>query len=160
MSSNKVQVYKAADTAIHPGKYYYFAETRQKVPGQSIYDKVTKKQVPNPNFDISKYELVDKPSGRRPSVHKEFSPASETIIHHKFTTPQLTDALTKVPDVHVSSIAKSYFRRTSHSIQDVLNKIEKIKQENPGVNFISYSTTKNQLLLSTRNLNTPPTIFS
>lgn len=157
MSSTKLQVYKASDTALHPGRYYYFVETRQKVPGQTIYDKESRKQVPNPSFDLSKYEIIDKPSGRRPNSQNTVQPASETIIHHKFTIPQLSEALNKVPDVHVSSIAKSYFRKTSHSIQDVLSKIDKIKQDHPGVNFISYSNTKNQLLLSTRNQDTPPT---
>ena len=100
MTSTKQQVYKAADTALYPGKYYYFVETRQKVPGQTIYDKESKKQVPNPAFNLSAYDVVAKPSGRRPNTNTTLNPASEAIIHHKFTIPQLTEELNKIPRNH------------------------------------------------------------
>lgn len=154
---SKQQVYKASDTSLHAGKYYYFVETRQKVPGQTIYDKQSKKQIPNPNFDISKYEIIDKPPGRRTILPSSTAP-SETTIQHKFTSPQLNEALTIFPNIHISTVARSYFRRSYPSIQSVLDKINSIKQENPSINFISYSPTKNQLLLSSRSLppvNTP-----
>lgn len=153
MSSSKQQVYKASDTSLHSGKYYYFVETRQKVPGQTIYDKDSKKQIPNPNFNLSDYDVVDKPPARRRNTPSSSVNPTETTIHHKFTAPQLNDALSNFPDIHVSTVARAYFRRNSSSIQDVINKITSIRQENPSVNFISYSPTKNQLLLSHRNLN-------
>lgn len=152
MSVPKQQVYKASDTSLHSGKYYYFVETRQKVPGQTVYDKETKKQVPNNKFDISMYEVVDKPLTRRKSPLSSVAP-SEVTIQHKFTAPQLDEVLSNFPDIHVSTIARAFFRRSSSSIQDVIDKLNTIKRENPTVNFISYSPTKNQLLLSHRNLN-------
>lgn len=152
MSTTTPQVYKASDTALHPGKYYYFCDTRHKVPNQTIYDKVSKKQIPNPNFDISKFTIVDKPSGRKPksSASSQIAPLTEPSIVHKFTAPQLSEALSVFPNVQVSSVARNYFRKSSNSIKEVIDKINQILKESPDVNFISYSPTKNKLLLSTR----------
>lgn len=148
-TSTKQRVYKASDTSLHAGKFYYYAETRQKVPGQTIYDKVSKKQIPNPDFDINKFEVVDRPSGRRHNTERNNNqPTTEALIQHKFTVNQLNEALKEIPSIHVSTSARSYFRKTSSSILDVISKINKIKQDNPTVNFISYNPSKNQLLLS------------
>lgn len=143
------QVYQAVNPRTGAPGRYYFADTRSCVPHQNIPGV---KGSINPDFDISKYEVVpEPPKVAKPKVKAQlnFNANGDIEVYNKYTAREIIDAAAAM-GYNISPKAAMAFFNSCPSLEEAETAIINLMEQpiNAGKDTINWSAQRNKLMIT------------